>query len=65
MVDRYTPEFDDELGEALMIDDDRGDWVSLNDYDELLLRHEQLREKFETIKGMIEDFNWEANKLRL
>ena len=65
MVDRYDPIFDDEAGESEMVVEDHGDYVSFEDYQMLFFEKEEIQDKFEQLKGLIEDMNWEAGKIRV
>lgn len=65
MVNIYKPVFDDEEGETVMLEDDGGDWVRFADWHDLNVECSEVKEKFEQLKGLIEDINWEAGKIRV
>lgn len=64
MVERYCVVFDDEAGEVKRVEDPRGDYVDADDYDELVSDYDTLKTKFDNLKQLIEDFDWQAGKIR-
>jgi hypothetical protein len=61
MVTRYTPSISGDLGEEFVEMEEHlyGDYVTYEDYEDLLIDKEALERKLKTIKEKVENLSWE------